>query len=129
MKNKLLALALITVGSVLAQVSVGIQIGPPPRPRVMRVHPVGPGPGYVWVDGYYYPVNRRYVWHDGYWTRPPYAGAAWIRPRYERGQFFQGYWEGNNRERYAHDHRWDRDRNNRDYNRNDDRRDDRDRRR
>ena len=27
------------------QVAVGIRIGPPPRPRVIRVRPVAPGPG------------------------------------------------------------------------------------
>src|ERR1051326_3158009 len=42
-----------------AQVSFGIQIGPPPPPRIERVRPVAPGPDYVWVDGYWYPVARR----------------------------------------------------------------------
>jgi hypothetical protein len=86
----------------------------------MRVRPVAPGPGYIWIDGYYYPVNGRYHWHEGYWTRPPYAGAAWIGPRYDRGQFFQGYWSGGDRDRYDHDHRWDRDKRNRDYDRGND---------
>jgi len=117
MRKKILALALLTVGSVFAQVSFGIRIGPPPRPRIVRVHPVAPGPGYTYVEGYWYPVNGRYRWHDGYWTRPPYAGAAWIGPRYEGNQFFEGYWGGGGRDRYNHDHRWDRDRRNRDWDR------------
>jgi len=125
MKNKLLALAVLTVGSALAQISVGVRIGPPPRPRVIRAHPVAPGPGYLWVDGYWYPVNGRYRWHDGYWTRPPYAGASWIGPRYEGGQFFEGYWSGGSRERFQHDHRWDRDRRYRDADRDHDGRPDR----
>jgi WXXGXW repeat (2 copies) len=59
-----------------AQVAIGIQIGPPPPPRHYVV-PVGPGPEYAWVDGYWYPVNGHYVWHKGYWTRPPgRAGSA-----------------------------------------------------
>jgi WXXGXW repeat (2 copies) len=91
------------------QVAVGIRIGPPPRPRYVRVRPVAPGPDYYWVDGYWYPVGSRYRWHGGYWTRPPYAGAAWVGPRYEGGQFYAGYWNGG-RGRFEHDHRWDRDR-------------------
>jgi hypothetical protein len=95
------------------QVAVGIRIGPPPRPRYVRVRPVAPGPDYYWVDGYWYPVGSRYRWHGGYWTRPPYAGAAWVGPRYEGGQFYAGYWNGD-RGRFEHDHRWDRDRRDRD---------------
>ena len=98
-----------------AQVSFGIRIGPPPPPRVVHVRPVQPGPDYVWIDGYWYPVNGHYIWHQGYWSRPPYEGARWIGPRRENGQFYEGYWEGD-RGRVDHDHHWDRDRN-RDYDR------------
>jgi len=66
-RASLFAGALLFGGSAMsAQVSVGISIGAPPPPRVVRVHPVTPGPGYFWVDGYWYPVGRRYVWHEGY---------------------------------------------------------------
>ena len=92
-----------------AQVSIGIRIGAPPPPRVVRVLPPRPGPEYVWVDGYWYVVGDRYRWHDGYWTRPPYAGARWIVPRHDGERFFGGYWDGD-RGRFEHDHRWDRDR-------------------
>lgn len=92
-----------------AQVSVGIRIGPPPRPRVIRVRPVSPGPEFRWVDGYWYPVSGHYRWHQGYWTRPPYSGARWVGPRYDRRRFYGGYWDGD-RGRFEHNHRWDRDR-------------------
>jgi hypothetical protein len=118
MKKLLLAAILLAGTSVFGQVSVGIRIGAPPAPRVLRVRPNNPGPGYSWLDGYWYPSNNRYVWHAGYYTRPPYEGAAWVSPRYEGQQFYAGYWSGNDR-RYDHDHRWDRDKRNRDYNRND----------
>jgi hypothetical protein len=95
------------------QVAVGIRIGPPPRPRYVRVRPIAPGPDYYWVDGYWYPVGHRYRWHSGYWTRPPYSGAVWVGPRYDGGQFYGGYWNGD-RGRFEHDHRWDRDRRDRD---------------
>jgi len=117
---KLLVLVGLTAGAALSQLSVGISIGAPPPPRVIRTHPRSPGPGYVWIDGYWFAEGRRYKWHDGYWTRPPYEGARWIGPRYENRQFFAGYWEGNNG-RFDHDHRWDRDRRNRDYGRRHDR--------
>ena len=25
---------------------------------------MAPGPDFVWIDGYWYPVNGRYVWHE-----------------------------------------------------------------
>jgi hypothetical protein len=50
----LLAAILLTGSPALkAQVAVGISIGAPPPPRVLRVRPVAPGPGYIWVDGYW----------------------------------------------------------------------------
>lgn len=106
--------AILGAQFLIGQVSVGISIGPPPPPRVVRVRPATPGPDYVWVDGYWFAEGRRWKWHNGYWTRPPYAGARWIGPRYEGRQFYNGYWEGG-RGRFDHDHRWDRDRRERDH--------------
>jgi YXWGXW repeat-containing protein len=95
------------------QVSVGITIGSPPPPRVVRVLPPRPGPEFVWVGGYWYPAGRHYRWHAGYWTRPPYVGARWIGPRHEGGRYYSGYWEGD-RGRFEHRHDWDHDRDRRD---------------
>jgi hypothetical protein len=92
-----------------AQVSIGIRIGPPPRPRVER-QVVAPARGYVWVPGYWYPTGNHYKWHAGYWTLPPYAGATWIAPRYETDQFYEGYWQ-TPRGQFAHNHKWDKERN------------------
>ncbi|HYW46266.1 MAG TPA: YXWGXW repeat-containing protein [Bryobacteraceae bacterium] len=108
MRTKLLAVALLAAGSIFAQISVGIRIGPPPPPRVVRVRPVAPGPGYVWLDGYWYAVGSRYRWHAGYWTRPPYEGARWVVPHHDGERFFAGYWDGDHG-RLEHDHHWDRD--------------------
>jgi len=104
-------LSFFLLGATLAfgQVSIGIRIGPPPPPRVIRVHPVAPGPEFIWIDGYWYASGRRWKWHDGYWTRPPFPGAHWIAPRHENGLFYEGYWDGD-RGRFPHDHRWDHDR-------------------
>lgn len=108
MKRRLLAVLLLAGGSLFAEVSFGLRIGPPPPPRVVRVRPVRPAPDYVWVDGYWYPVGNRYRWHNGYWTRPPYPGARWLQPRYESQRYFDGRWEGDRGQR-DHDHRRDRD--------------------
>ena len=100
----LLASILLAGGSVFAaQVSIGIRIGPPPRPRVIHLIPRRPGPEYVWIDGYWYVVKRRYQWHEGYWTRPPYTRARWEGPRYEGEMYFEGYWDGD-RGRIEHKH-------------------------
>jgi len=118
---KLLALILLVGGSLFGQVSIGIRIGAPPPPRVIRVVPASPGPGFVWVGGYWYADGSRYRWHNGYWTRPPYASARWIVPRHDGERFYAGYWDGD-RGRFDHDHHWDRGRR-RDYRDRDDRRD------
>jgi hypothetical protein len=96
-----------------AQVTLGIRIGPPPQPRVVRVVPRSPGDGYVWVGGYWYPNGRHYAWHAGYWTRPPYGGARWVEPHHDGAMFYAGYWDGDHG-RVDHDHRWDKDRDHRD---------------
>ena len=62
---KLLVLMLMAVGTTLrGQVSIGITIGPPPPPRVVRVLPPTPGPEFVWVEGYWYPVGHHYKWQS-----------------------------------------------------------------
>ena len=104
----LLGITLLTGEAFGAQVSFGIRIGPPPAARVVRVLPARPGPNYVWVNPYWYPVGQHWKWHKGYWTQAPYSGARWLQPRYEGGQYFAGYWAGD-RGRIEHDHHWDRD--------------------
>lgn len=99
---------LLAPAAAQAQVSFGVRVGEPPPPRAYRV-PVRPGPDYVWVEGYQYPVGHRYQWHDGYWTRPPYEGAYWVEPYYYDGMYYAGHWEGG-RGNFNHNHRWDRDR-------------------
>jgi hypothetical protein len=126
----LAAMLLAAVSTIDAQVSIGITIGPPPSPRVVRVLPESPGPEFVWVEGYWYPVGRHYRWHEGYWTRPPYEGARWVSPRHDGERFFTGYWEGDHGH-VEHDHHWDRHRerdHGRDHDRHGDHEHDRDKR-
>jgi hypothetical protein len=116
MKQKVLALLLLAAASIFAaDVSIGIRIGPPPPPRVVHVQRLSPGPDYVWVDGYWYPVGNHYKWHDGYWTRPVYPGARWVGPHHDGDRYYNGYWDGD-RGRHEHDHHSDRGRD-RDYGR------------
>lgn len=117
MKTKLSVLILLAAGALFAQLSVGVRIGAPPPPRVVRVQPRSPGAGYLWIGGYWYPVGSRYQWHDGYWTRPAYSGAHWVEPRHDGERYFEGHWDGD-RGQVNHDHKWDKNHDkNRDYNR------------
>ena len=108
MKSKLLILMLLAGSSMFAatRFSFGIGIGapvygprygyvaapPPIAPAYYGVRPLAPGPGYTWVNGYYYPVGSRYSWRAGYWSRPAFAGARWYGPRYYGGRYYHGYW-------------------------------------
>ena len=109
MKKFLFAL-LLSVSTLLnGQISIGVKIGAPPPPRVLRVRPASPGPDHLWIDGYWFVEGGRYRWHDGYWTRRPYEGAFWVGPRHDGAQFFNGHWDGPNG-RFEHEHRWDKER-------------------
>lgn len=82
MKKAMLATILLA-GSALAgpRITVGIGFGAPARVAV--VQPVCPGPGYVWVDGYYGPAG---VWVPGFWRAPVIGYAAaprYVAPHYE----------------------------------------------
>ena len=98
MKKKLIALLFLAGTSVFAgpRFFVGFGVGgyypAPPRPVYSYYRPAYPGPGYTWVDGYYYPGPSRYIWRPGYYARPPYAGAFWVGPRWHGGRYYAGYW-------------------------------------
>ena len=49
--------------------------GPPPPPRI-QVRAIAPGPGFVWIDGYWGYGRGGYAWAPGYWTRPPRPRAV-----------------------------------------------------
>lgn len=67
----------------------------PPPPLVERYGPA-PGPGFVWVQGYYAYNGGRYGWVPGRWTRPPRPGRRWEAGRWEsyRGgyRWHEGRW-------------------------------------
>lgn len=115
-RTTLIAAMLLASGSVFgAEISVGITIGPPPPPPyAVQVLPPTPGPEFVWIAGYWYPVGVHYKWHKGYYTRPPCEGARWVQPHYDGERFYAGYWHDDHG-RFEHDHHWDRG-HDRDYN-------------
>ena len=74
---------------------VAVRSAPPP-PRAHGIVGVAPGPGYVWVDGFWDWRGGNWYWSQGYWGRPPRARAVWVAPRWERYgrgyRFHRGYW-------------------------------------
>ena len=56
---------------------------------------VAPGPGFIWVGGFWH-WDGRWVWNRGHYARPPHPGARWMGPRYlTRGGarvYVHGYW-------------------------------------
>jgi len=74
--KKVIATMMLLAGSLAAapRVTFGIGFGAPAPVAVVR--PVCPGPGYVWVDGYYAP-NGMFV--AGYWAPP---AVVTVGPRF-----------------------------------------------
>lgn len=52
-----------------------------PPPDVVETVTVSPGPGFIWVGGYW-GWHGHWVWAPGHWARPPYRGAVWVPHRY-----------------------------------------------
>jgi len=55
-----------------------------------------PGPGYVWIDGYWTRRGNDWGWVGGSWVRPPRARAVWVRSEWRhegnRYRFYKGHW-------------------------------------
>jgi hypothetical protein len=72
------AMVLLSAASVSADTRVYVRVGPPPP----RHEAVAPGPGYVWVPGYYQWSGTAYVWAPGRYVHPPRVGAVWVAPHW-----------------------------------------------
>jgi hypothetical protein len=104
MKSKLLVIAGI-LGAVVVAGVVGcreerrtvvvrepVAVAPPgyvlvpeaPPPAIVESPGPPPGPGFVWIHGYWIHPHARYEWVRGHWERPPHARAVWAAPRWER---------------------------------------------
>jgi hypothetical protein len=90
----LLGASLFVTACAHASGGVYVRTGPPPLRREVIV--ASPGPGYVWVPGYYRYDGRAYVWVGGRYERPPRARARWVAGHWQqerRGWFWvEGHW-------------------------------------
>jgi hypothetical protein len=73
---------------------ISVAVGPPPLRVDARI--AAPGPGYLWVDGYWDWGHGDWVWVPGAWARAPHARATWVRPGYHqrhgRWYYSRGHW-------------------------------------
>ena len=81
-----------------ARLDIGIRVNAPPPPIRHEVVVARPGPGYIWVPGYWdwVPARGSYAWVGGRWAHPPYRHAVWVGPRWvNRGHdrfYIRGHW-------------------------------------
>ena len=66
---------------------------PPPRREVI---PRPPGPGMIWISGYWAWHGDRHMWVAGLYERPPRGHSTWVEARWERRGngyiFIEGSW-------------------------------------
>ena len=81
-----------------AQAQVAISISATIAPPILPVYaqPPIPGPGYLWIPGYWAWNGEEYYWVPGYWSMPPTVGVYWTPPYWAwlNGAyvFYAGYW-------------------------------------
>jgi len=88
--------AFVTPAHAQADVVSTASIAPPPLPAYSQ--PALPGPGYMWIPGYWGWNGAGYYWVPGYWALPPAADLLWT-PGYwgwsdtdKDYVFHSGYW-------------------------------------
>ena len=81
-----------------AHAQVGVAITPDVAPPLLPVYdqPPIPGPGYMWVPGYWAWNGDEYYWVPGYWATPPAVGLYWTPPYWAWTDgtytFYPGFW-------------------------------------
>lgn len=91
----LLAAAIGGGSACLVPAGVYVDIAPPPPMVEARMVP--PGPGFVWVPGFYSWNGGAYIWVSGRWERPPRPRAVWVPGHWDqhgrRGwRYVEGRW-------------------------------------
>lgn len=75
---------------------VAYAVPAPPPPYAVGTVGVAPGPGYVWIDGFWNLSGNRWVWVNGRWAVPPHPHAVWVADRWERHgngwRYRRGHW-------------------------------------
>jgi len=75
-RSLLLALTLLGAPAASsAEVFLSVAIAPPSLP--VYEQPLIPGPGYIWVPGYWAYGPEGYYWVPGTWVFAPFIGALW----------------------------------------------------
>jgi hypothetical protein len=95
----------LAAAAVLAAGLSACASAPPPdavyvetAPPAMRAETsvVSPGPGYVWVPGWWNWSGGDYVWVTGVWLQPPRPATRWVAPVWRqtsRGWYrVDGHW-------------------------------------
>ena len=72
--------AFIAPAHAQADVVITASTAPPPLPVYMQ--PPIPGPGFMWIPGYWAWDGQEFYWVPGYWAMPPAADLLWT----------PGYW-------------------------------------
>jgi hypothetical protein len=81
----LVSIALFSASTALADLSINIGVeAPPPPPRQEVIVGVSPGPGFVWIGGYWDGSPGHYTWVGGHWDRPPHGNSQWYAPHWDR---------------------------------------------
>ena len=82
-----LSLSLALLGAAFASSAanffLSVNVAPPPLPVYSQ--PLCPGPGYIWVPGYWAWGANGFYWVPGTWVLAPFVGALWT----------PGYWGWN----------------------------------
>ena len=55
-------------------------VGSEPPPPYYEAVPVSPGPGHVWIGGYWRWSARSWIWIGGTWAARPHPRAVWVAP-------------------------------------------------
>ena len=99
--GRTVAAALMVCGTIAASPACATPRGrvyvrvAPPAP-IIETRAVAPGPGYLWLPGFYRWNGAAYAWAPGRWERAPRARAVWVPGRWvreRRGWYFvEGHW-------------------------------------
>lgn len=86
--------ATVVVPATPAPTEIVVQEAPPPVYQDEIIE--RPGPGYVWIGGYWGWEHGRREWVRGHWELPPRGHRTWVEPRWEHRErgyvFIRGYW-------------------------------------
>jgi hypothetical protein len=93
----LFLVATIAASDVYAAPKRRVYVPVPPPAAIVEARVPPPGPGFVFVPGYYTWNGAAYLWVPGVWVRPVRAHARWVPGRWvhdpKLGWFFiKGHW-------------------------------------